>query len=533
MHAARVVRTTRALAASRVKRADSIGRACVLSSQQVTIVLSPHLALKPLNPAYEAATVALCPGQAKTIGRSTAADVTIDDASLSRMHLRVVMREPGTLFVEDLGSTNGIYINGVRERDGTLAIGDRLRVGRIDFMVETGPDVTPPPPAGKRPSEPPAWEPMTRVAFAPDLAKNIDRVALEGLLATSRELMACSDLDSLLDHVLDRLGEILRPDRSAILFYDAATDRLNPRAVRPAGAYTSVSQFASATIVREALASRQAMSLVDLGNDARFQRAESVMIAGVRSAVCAPLLGRNGPIGAIYADRLTGLGGFGLDALQYVTAFAAHTASALERAMLYADREALFRATLEAFAKTLDARDKYTRGHSERVTAYTLTLARAIDLDAASCEVIRRAGLLHDIGKVGVPDAVLQKKGRLTKAERRQMEQHVVIGYEMLTGLTFLKECLPAIRGHHERWDGKGYPDQLAGDKIHLHARLMAVADAFDAMTSDRPYRSHLPIAEAIRRVRTGSGQQFDPAAVEAFNHVEAEFLRIHAEQAR
>lgn len=500
-------------------------------------VQAPQISLRSINPAYDDVTIALSTGEARTVGRSPAADVTIDDASLSRMHLRVVMQEPGLLFVEDLGSTNGIYINGVKERSATLSVGDRLRVGRIDFMVEG--DGSAKSRANRRPSTTesrstwgkatpnPMWEPMTRVAFAPDLEKNIDRVALEGLLATSRELMGCNDLDSLLDNVLDRLGEILQPDRSAILFYDAATDTLKPRAVRPVGAYTSVSQFASATIVREALSSRQALSLVDLGRDERFQRAESVMIAGVRSAVCAPLLGRTGPIGALYADRLTGIRGFGMDSLQYVTAFAAHTASALETAMLYADREGLFRATLEAFAKALEARDPYTQGHSERVTAYTLTLARAIGLDDSTCEVIRRAGLLHDIGKVGVPDAVLQKPGRLDDEERLLMEQHATIGYEMLTGLTFLKDCLPAIRGHHERWDGQGYPDRLAGENIHLHARLMAVADAFDAMTSDRPYRKHLPVEEASRRVRVEAGRQFDPAVVDAFARAEAEFRKI------
>lgn len=501
---------------------------------------SSQIALKPLNPAYVAATIALSAGEAKTIGRSPTADVTIEDASLSRMHLRVVMQEPGSVFVEDLGSTNGIYINGVKERSGRLGIGDRLRVGRIDFMVESGCEArtkAQPAPGEDRAGSAwdsggpkPAWEAMTRVAFAPDLAKNIDRVALEGLLATSRELAGCNDLDSLLDHILDRLGEILKPDRSAILFYDAVTDTLKPRAVRPPGAYTSVSQFASATVVREAMASRQALSLVDLSSDERFQRAESVMIAGVRSAVCAPLLGRTGPIGALYADRLTGVGGFAIDSVQYVTAFAAHTAAALETAMLYADREALFRATLEAFAKTLDARDNYTRGHSERVTAYTLALAQAIGLDPATCEIIRRAGLLHDIGKVGVPDAVLQKPGRLDEEERRLMERHVIIGYEMLTGLTFLKDCLPSIRGHHERWDGKGYPDRLAGHDIHLHARLMAVADAYDAITSDRPYRKHLPLDEAARRLRADSGMQFDPAAIDAFNCAEREFVHIHDE---
>src|SRR5439155_13828052 len=115
--------------------------------------------------------------------------------------------------------------------------------------------------------------------------------------------------------------------------------------------------------------------------------------------------------------------------------------------------------------------------------------------------------------------------------ERAMMESHVTIGHEMLSGLTFLVDCLPAIRGHHERWDGKGYPDRLAGATIHPHARLMAVADTYDAMTSDRPYRRGLPLDEAGRRIRDEPGKQFDPAAVDAFNQVEEEIIRIREEK--
>jgi putative two-component system response regulator len=137
--------------------------------------------------------------------------------------------------------------------------------------------------------------------------------------------------------------------------------------------------------------------------------------------------------------------------------------------------------------------------------------------------------MLHDIGKVGIPDAVLQKPGHLDPAERAMMESHVTIGYEMLSGLPFLVDALPSIRGHHERWDGTGYPDGLAGEGIHLHARLMSVADTYDAMTSDRPYRLALPMQEAGRRIRSETGKQFDAAAVDAFTRCEDEIVQIRA----
>ncbi len=187
------------------------------------------------------------------------------------------------------------------------------------------------------------------------------------------------------------------------------------------------------------------------------------------------------------------------------------------------------RTAFEALTRAIEARDRYTAGHSRRVTEYTLVLGRAMNLPADSLEVLRRASLLHDIGKVGVPDQVLLKAGPLLPHERAIIESHVTIGVEMLRGVRSLRDVLPAIRGHHERWDGLGYPDRLAGESIHLHARVMAVADSFDAMTSARPYRSALSIDEAGRRVRADAGRQFDGVVVDAFNRSEGELRAIAA----
>jgi putative two-component system response regulator len=166
------------------------------------------------------------------------------------------------------------------------------------------------------------------------------------------------------------------------------------------------------------------------------------------------------------------------------------------------------------------------------VTAYTLVLAHAIGMPVAALETIRRAGPLHDIGKVGIPDEILLKAGPLDPAERKIMESHVTIGFEMLLSLQFLRDALPVIRGHHERWDGRGYPDGLAGRAISPLARLMGVADSYDAMTSARPYRSALPAEEAARRLRADSDKQFDPEGIEAFDAVEAQFREIRIRMA-
>ena len=482
------------------------------------------LRLAPIARAPHFPTIVLAPGQSKTVGRGRQADVMVDDPSLSRLHARVTVSESGELAVDDLGSTNGIFINGNEQLSASALEGDVVRFGRVDYVVSAE-DV----PTSEGATDAPLHAPTILRRVAMTGTPRVDRLALEALLATSREMMAFDDLPALLDRVLDRLSSIVKPDRAAILLLDSQTGSLIPRAVRPAGAYSSVSEFASSTVVNEALAARDVFIVHDIRMDPRLQQAESVLAAGVRSVICVPLLGRSGPVGALYADKL-GVEQFAPELAEYASAFAGHAAAALETAQLYDEREKHFRATLESFAKAIDARDHYTAGHSERVTAYSLGLARQSGQYAAHFETIRRAGMLHDIGKVGVPDAVLLKAGALNATERAQIEAHVTIGHRMLEPLPFLRASLPAVRGHHERWDGQGYPDQLRGLEIHPHARLMAVADSYDAMTSARPYRSALTAEEAATRLRADSGKQFDPDVIDLFNAVEKEFLALHEE---
>ena len=481
------------------------------------------LRLNPKVPAPNTPAIRLDVGQSKTVGRGRKADVIVDDTSLSRLHARIAVDQDGQLSIDDLGSTNGIFVNGAEQLSAYLTLGDTVSFGRVEYVVGSDDETTPV-------EEAPVVSQTVLRRLAMSEAPKVDKLALEVLLATSREMMAFEDLPVLLERVLDRLSSIVKPDRAAILLVDAETGAMVPRAVRPSGAYSSVSEFASSTVVSQAMEARDVFIVHDVRLDPRLQHAASVLVAGVRSVICVPLLGRSGPIGALYADKL-GLEQFAPDLAEYAAAFAGHAAAALETAQLYDDRERHFRATLEAFAKAIDARDPYTAGHSARVTTYTLVLARQSGKYAADVETLRRGGLLHDIGKVGVPDAVLLKPGSLDARERALIEAHVTIGYNMLLPLPFLGASLPAVRGHHERWDGKGYPDRLGGTDIHPHARIMAVADSYDAMTSARPYREALPEEEAARRLRADSGAQFDPAAVELFDAVEEEFSALRQER--
>jgi len=178
--------------------------------------------------------------------------------------------------------------------------------------------------------------------------------------------------------------------------------------------------------------------------------------------------------------------------------------------------EAYFR-NLEALARAIDARDPYTFEHSARVSAISLELAKGMNLAETDLVVLRRAGLLHDVGKIGVSDKILAKVGPLNDEEWTAIRRHPVIGYEMLKDVPFLQPSLDPIRHHHERWDGEGYPDGLKGTSISQLARIVTLADAFDAMTSDRPYRKGFSFEFAARTMVSEAGRQFDPAVVDAF----------------
>ncbi len=202
---------------------------------------------------------------------------------------------------------------------------------------------------------------------------------------------------------------------------------------------------------------------------------------------------------------------------------------------LYGDLQRTWESTLHALLLALDLRDNETRGHSWRVVEYAVLLARALDVDEATIPEMRLGAIFHDIGKIGVPDSILRKPGTLDTAEWEVMRRHPDMGYRLLASVGFPEVALGIVHAHEERWDGSGYPRGLEGDQIPLGARIFAVADTFDSMTSDRPYRPACGIAEARAEIRRVAGVQLDPRVAEAFLSIPALALeavrdRVHAE---
>jgi putative nucleotidyltransferase with HDIG domain len=188
-------------------------------------------------------------------------------------------------------------------------------------------------------------------------------------------------------------------------------------------------------------------------------------------------------------------------------------------------------ATVRALANAVEARDAYTGKHAERVAAYGLTIARAGGMSIADDPEIEFGFLLHDVGKVAVPDAILFKPEPLNGPERNVMERHAEIGWQILREIDFLGDAKLVVRHHHERWDGQGYPDGLAGEDIPLAARIFSVADTLDALTTDRPYRPAMEISTARGMIEQLAGSQFDPDAVRAFGQVSDDQFRQIAEE--
>ncbi len=203
-----------------------------------------------------------------------------------------------------------------------------------------------------------------------------------------------------------------------------------------------------------------------------------------------------------------------------------HTIQSHQTRHMEKEVQQAYRSTLEALLAALDVRDTETEGHSERVAAYTMAIASRLKLDSSEVPHIERGALLHDIGKIGVPDSILYKPGPLTPEEWEIMKQHPVLGYRMCMKIEMLRSAAPIVLHHHERWDGKGYPYGLMGEEIPLGARIFAIADTLDAMTSDRPYRKALSFAQAREEIARCAKTQFDPALVEVFLTIPEEELQ-------
>jgi len=275
-------------------------------------------------------------------------------------------------------------------------------------------------------------------------------------------------------------------------------------------------------LAAQRLAPRLAQQRTVVDND--FREGGGAAAAGVRNLIAVPMMAEDSLMGMLIGFNKT-TGDFDSVDLKLITSIANQAAVFVTNHRLYAEVQDLLMGVLHALTSSIDAKDPYTSGHSARVAVVSRRIAERMGLDAQAVQRIYLSGLLHDIGKIGVPEHVLGKPGRLTDEEFAQMKQHPGIGARILGGIRQLDQVVVGIYTHHERLDGKGYPQGLRGDQWPLEGRIVGLADAFDAMTSHRPYRQALDLRAVLDELRRLSGAQFDPAAAEAFLSLDVERL--------
>src|SRR5687768_3259137 len=483
-------------------------------------------------------TVAVSTGQTISLGRLKGCDVVVDDEAASRRHCTIAARED-TCVVSDLQSANGTFVNEKRIVSQELHRGDKIRIGSTVIEMTDATAMASPLREGatsttslslvdvrsqtivSRAVDPTKLEFLSQVYKRKDEADLLQSAQkyLTTLHKVSEILARASGVEALFDSIVSAILEVSGGDRAAILMRPADGSKdVKMVAVRTKdGKASSGAVMLSRTVVNDVIEKGISVFTDDALADDRYVGGESIVRQRIRSVMCAPMRTTDEILGVLYVDSQMARE-FSEAELELLAAVGNQAGIALHRARLMDEVERLFFDVMKAIASLIDAKDGYTHKHSERVAQFGVRLARHLGFDADSRAVVELSGLLHDVGKIGVPDAILNKPGKLTEEEFKQMRMHPVHGARILSQIQSERvvNILPGVKYHHERWDGKGYPDGLKGEEIPLLGRVLGVADFLDALTSDRSYRKGLKLEEALNMVKDLEGQAFDPVVVKA-----------------
>jgi len=462
----------------------------------------------------------LTPPGPVSVGRARDASIVLDDRSVSRRHATLDwLPDAGAWRVINEAGTGGTWVNGARMSSGvglTLRAGDSLRIPPWEFRLVAADGSTAMADFGAGDGAG-----AVRALTVPDaatLAQHRLVLLLGAAEAIHRAPSIAAARQALADHALRATGF----DGAALLrgAGESAVEVL--AAAGGAGAPGGYSR----TMVRRALAGEATVG--DLESSAGSAIGESLRRIDVEQAVCVPVHSGDAPGAALWLEsarrRPDGELAEAAAVAGVLARMAGHAIAALERSDMEhrfaVEQQLMFAGTVHALIRTIDAKDPYTRGHSDRVAAFAQLLARTAGFPDDMVARSYLCGTVHDLGKIGVPEAVLCKPGRLTDEEFARIKEHPSIGHRILADIPHLQEVLPGVLEHHERWDGTGYPGRLAGESISLLGRIVCVADCFDAMTSARVYRPARPVGEVLQEIERCAGTHFDPALAEAFARI-------------
>jgi HD-GYP domain-containing protein (c-di-GMP phosphodiesterase class II) len=443
--------------------------------------------------------------------------------------------ENGEHYVQDMESTNGTFLNDKKTKKSKINPGDKVTIANVDIIIEGSVSplddskapldltVTVDRPIAsestiivKDPTQELFHDKTSRKRVTGDPSKSY--TALQVLYRADKVLRDIEDFKQLLENFMDLIMEVIPASRAYIFLMNRDSGMPVPYVRRAPGKVSSDTEIVvSKTILQTAVDQKESLISNDALVDERFVHSRSVASANVRSAICSPLVNRGQVLGIIYLDSTDQSSLFTKDDLSLLSAMALKAGIALDNARLYDDMRNLFFNTVETLVRAIQARDQYTSGHSARVSRFCLLIAERLNLTTKEKHYLYLTSMLHDIGKIGIPDELLNRPGKLTEEERDKVREHVSLGASMLKARGQIHPIVPRIRHHHEAYDGSGYPDGLKGEKIPLISRIVAVADTYDAMTSDRPYRKARSKGEAVAEIKRCSGKNFDPQVVEAF----------------
>lgn len=350
---------------------------------------------------------------------------------------------------------------------------------------------------------------------------NLERAVnrLQALNQMGLSINSTTNLERLFNHLIIRALETLNAQVGYILLLDKDSWTLRIGAAK--GIAESFERdmripIKPGGVSHWVIKNRQPLLIGNVAESREFSRVSRLGFTR-ESVICAPLTNQDEVIGTLTFGNRRDDTPFSNEDLELISTIAAQASVAIRNARLYEEQEITYLSTVQALVSAVEASDAYTRGHSERVKRYAMKLAQFMDLPVESLKRLEQAAILHDIGKIGICEAVLHKKEKLSAEELEIMYQHPSIGMKILAPISFLGDVREIIHQHHERFDGKGYPSGLKGEELLLEARILAVADTYDAMTTDRPYRNALSHEVTIQEIRDHSGTQFDPQVAQAF----------------
>jgi|UniRef100_A0A7V3RHC8 HD-GYP domain-containing protein (c-di-GMP phosphodiesterase class II) len=343
---------------------------------------------------------------------------------------------------------------------------------------------------------------------------------LEALIDASLLFSSTLDIDALLNIILQKAEELMDAEASSVFRIDEEKNELYFITARgeKGKEVKEIRIPMGKGIVGWVAQHKKPLLVPDVTKDPRwFSGVDKKTKFVTRSILAVPLMVKGRIIGVAEVLNKKGNKPFTKTDLEMYSALANQMAIAIENASLYRELDELFLSSIRAIVEAIDAKDPYTKGHSARVVEYALLIGEGIEMDKESLKGLELSAVLHDVGKIGIPDRILSKPGLLNDEEYSYMKRHPEFGAEIVEPIKKLKDIVPNILHHHERYDGTGYPLGLKGKKIPLGARIIAIADSFDAMTSDRPYRPRMEIKVALEEIKRNRRTQFDPELVEVF----------------